>query len=218
MRDVKGQLFQDLRILFTFLGEKEKYELQETCTREGAVVLSAVTHNDPPHVIVTRRVGSPKYSAVLRRHPRTPVVSPEWIQSCVDQQKRVAYSQYGVGVCYGLKVCLSGFSTQDKAKLAALVQKEGGLHSASLTKQCTHLICASSEGEKYRFAQKHGIACVGPTWLTEGSKSGWCKEDTQYPVRNPVEMGLGKTLGGNHHHSLMSQYSSRDKMCVSACA
>lgn len=178
----KGGLFQDLRILFTSVSEKEKTSLQELCRGQGAAVLSTATPNDPPHVIVTRRVGSPKYLAVLRRHPRTPVVAPEWISNSLSSGKRIPYAQYSVGACYGLKVCLSGFQAQEKARLANLIQNNGGVHSPSLTKQCTHLVSNSCESEKYKFAQKYGIVCASAQWLTDSGQVGWCKDESQYPV------------------------------------
>lgn len=175
-------LFQDLRILFTFLSEKEKSSLVQICRDEGAVVLVSPKPNDPPHVIVTRRVGSPKYCAVLKRHARTPVVSPEWIENCMKVRRRIPYSQYAVGPCYGLKICLSGFNSQDKSALIRLIQEHGGTHSPSLTKQCTHLVAASSDSEKYVFARRHKIPCISKAWLRESVQSGWCKEESHYPV------------------------------------
>lgn len=188
----KGGLFQDLRILFTSVSEKEKTSLQELCRGQGAAVLSTATPNDPPHVIVTRRVGSPKYLAVLRRHPRTPVVAPEWISNSLSSGKRIPYAQYSVGACYGLKVCLSGFPAQEKARLANLIQNNGGVHSPSLTKQCTHLVSNSCESEKYKFAQKYGIVCASAQWLTDSGQVGWCKDESQYPVDGRSNSGVAQ--------------------------
>lgn len=179
-------LFRELRILFTSLSEKERSELENLCITGGGHVVTAITPNDPPHVVVTRRVGSPKYCNVLRKHPMTPVVSPEWIKNSLEQKKRLPYSQYAVGPCYGLKICLSGFSPEEKSKLAELVQKNGGTHSPSLTKHCTHLISTSKTSEKYVFAQKQGIACANAEWLVESIKGGWCRDTTPYPVKDSL--------------------------------
>lgn len=184
---MSGGLFQELRVLFTFLSEKEKNEIQSLCREHGGIVMSAITPNDPPHVVVTRRVGSPKYCSVLKRHPMTPVVSPEWIRTSVSEGRKVPYSQYAVGPCYGLKICLSGFFSEDKAKLADLVQESGGTHSASLTKHCTHLVSTSTSSEKYVFAQKHGIVCASAQWLTESIRGGWCRDSALYPVQDVSE-------------------------------
>lgn len=191
----KGALFQELRILFTFLGDRERKEYEVLCRDHGGIVLTTSTPNDPPHVVVTRRVGSPKYCSVLKKHPMTPVVSPEWIKNSIEVNKRIPYGQYSVGPCYGLRVCLSGFLAEEKEKLAGLIQKHGGAHSPSLNKHCTHLISTSRTSEKYLFAQKQGIVCVNVQWLVEGIKSGWCRDAAAYPVKDslPVESKDCKT-------------------------
>lgn len=182
----KTLLFRELKILFTSLSEKERRELECLCREGGGHVVVAITPNDPPHVVVTRRVGSPKYCNVLRKHPMTPVVSPEWMKRSLEQKKRLSYSQFTVGPCYGLKICLSGLHPEEKTKLAELVEKNGGSHSPSLTKHCTHLVSTSKTSEKYVFAQKQGIICASVEWLVESIKGGWCRDASSYPVKDDL--------------------------------
>jgi len=182
----KVLLFRELKILFTSLSEKERKDVQVLCRQGGGHVVSSITPNDPPHVVVTRRVGSPKYCSVLRKHPMTPVVSPEWMKASVEQKKRLPYAQFAVGPCYGLKICLSGFHPEEKAKLAGFVEKNGGTHSPSLTKHCTHLVSSSKSSEKYVFAEKQGIVCASVEWLLESIRGGWCKDTSSYPVKDDI--------------------------------
>ena len=179
-------LFREIKILFTSLSEKERKELEGLCRQGGGYVVAAITPNDPPHVVVTRRVGSPKYCSVLRKHPMIPVVSPDWMKTSVEQKKRLPYAQFAVGPCYGLKICLSGLHPEEKAKLAGYVEKNGGTHSPSLTRHCTHLVSSSKTSEKYVFAEKQGIVCASVEWLVESIKGGWCRDVSLYPVKDEI--------------------------------
>ncbi len=92
-------LFDNLRALFTSLGSSERRDLEEIWEQNGGKVVAAVTPNDPPHVIITRRVGSAKYVSLMRRHPNTHVVPPEWIRKSVEMKKKQPYSQVCIRMC-----------------------------------------------------------------------------------------------------------------------
>jgi hypothetical protein len=186
-----GLLFQELKALFTSLGSTERQDLEALWREHGGKVAGSVTPNDPPHVVVTRRVGSSKYISLMRRHPNTHVVSPEWIIKSVEQKKKVPYSQYRVGSLYGLKICLSGFDVDKKDQLARLISRNGGTHSPSLTKFCTHLVSTDKTTQKYKFASKHNIVCCSLDWLLESTtgRVPWCRDAAKYHVKDK-EMSL----------------------------
>ena len=179
-------LFDNLRALFTSLGSSERQELETIWEKNGGKVAGSVTPNDPPHVVITRRVGSAKYVSLMRRHPNTHVVPPEWIRKSVDMNKKQPYSQFRVGCLYGLRICLSGFDVDKKASLAELITRNGGTHSPSLTKFCTHLVSSDRKTQKYTFAMKHGIVCCSLDWLEESTtgRVKWCRDATKYPVKD----------------------------------
>jgi len=178
----KAGIMQDIRILCTSLRDKEKVNLQKIAAGQGAVVLSTATSNDPPHVIVTRRVGSPKYFSALRRNPRTPIVTPEWLTESVRKGQCLPFFDFAAGAFYGLIICFSGLPVAEKKALAKEVARLGGIHSPALSRECTHLVTVSTDSDKYKFAQNNKIPCLTPAWLTESAEAGWCQEERRYPV------------------------------------
>lgn len=99
--------------------------------------------------------------------------------------------QFRVGCLYGLKICLSGYDVDRKAMLADLISRNGGTHSPSLTKFCTHLVSNDKKTQKYTFAVKHGIVCCSLDWLVESTKGRvkWCRDATKYQVKD-MDMSL----------------------------
>jgi hypothetical protein len=70
--------------------------------------------------------------------------------------------------------------------LADLISRNGGTHSPSLTKFCTHLVSNDRKSQKYTFALKHGIVCCSLDWLVESTKGRvkWCRDATKYHVKD----------------------------------
>jgi len=179
-------ILQDLRVLITSVREREKGQLQKVAAEQGAVIVGAVTAHDPPHLIITRRVGSPKYFAALRLNAATPVVTPEWLAASVREGRRLTYAHHRAGAFHGLVICFSGLAVADKNKLAEAVTRGGGVHSPALSKDCTHLVTVSTDSDKYRFAQRYDIPCVKPEWLVASAAAGCCHEEKAYPVAPTV--------------------------------
>ena len=50
----------------------------------GGEVVAAVRASDPPHVVLTRSVRSPKYRGLMRVAPHTPVVTPDWLTASLQ--------------------------------------------------------------------------------------------------------------------------------------
>ena len=72
-----------------------------------------------------------------------------------------------------------------------MISRNGGTHSPSLTKFCTHLVSNDRKTQKYTFAVKHGIVCCSLDWLVESTKGRvkWCRDATKYQVKDK-EMSL----------------------------
>lgn len=117
-----AQLLQDMRILCTNLSDRERAYVQKLAQQQGAVCLATAAPHDPPHVLITRRAGSPKYTTVLRRNSATPVVIPEWLTDSVHAGRRLAYDKYAAGALLGLTVCFSGLPVPQKSSLAKEVR------------------------------------------------------------------------------------------------
>lgn len=66
-------------VLITAVQPRERDELARLVAQAGGESQTAFSVRDPPHVVVTRSVRSPKYRSLLRAHPHTPVVTPEWL-------------------------------------------------------------------------------------------------------------------------------------------
>src|SRR5271156_44034 len=86
---------------------------------------------------------------------------------------------------YGLHICLTNISArmpcqflqthkveEERKFIESNIQAHGGEYHPDLSRQCTHLICASSEGKKYEAAAKWNIACVGVEWLFQSIERG----------------------------------------------
>ena len=183
-------LLQSIQILVTGVLETEKRRLHTLAKSQGAVILSTANANDPPHVVITRMVGSPRYFTILRRNSNTPVVTPEWLSASVEQGTRLPYADYAAGVFQGLVICFSGLPISEKQELGDRVVIQGGKHSLSLDRQCTHLVTDSTESQKFIYAQHHGIICVTPSWVEDSLGAGRCLEPAKYIIAKPSQQQL----------------------------
>lgn len=71
-------------VLVTGVKTAEREEVARNVELCGGVCLSSFSTKDPPHLVVTRIVRSPKYRALLRAHPHTPVVTPDWLAASLQ--------------------------------------------------------------------------------------------------------------------------------------
>lgn len=72
------------RVLVTAVHQREREQVAERLVAAGAEVLSAFSIRDPPHLVITRSVRSPKYRTLMRAHPHTPAVTPDWLAASVQ--------------------------------------------------------------------------------------------------------------------------------------
>ena len=189
---VSSKILQDLRILCSSLHSSEREAIPELARKQGAVVLSVVSPVDPPHVLITRRVATAKYTLVRRINPHTPVVLPKWLTSSIDAGKVLPYEDFALGVFHGLNICFSGLSVDEKNKLANDVVSRGARHSPALSTKCTHLITVSTDSEKYKFAKAHKIPCLLPAWLEESIAEGYCLDERKYSIDKQSGSGANK--------------------------
>jgi len=208
-----GSLLQSIQILVTGVPEKEKRCLHDIAKSQGAVILSTANANDPPHVVITRTVGSPRYFTILKRNASIPIVTPEWLKFSIEQDTRLPYSDFAAGVFQGLVICFSGLSVPEKKEFSKHVESEGGRHSPVLDRTCTHLVTDSTHSDKFLYAQLHGIYTITPAWIEESLSAGRCIDPAKYLITKALpsqphsqqqnshlarQVSLQKTGGGQH--------------------
>lgn len=69
-------------------------------------------------------------------------------------------AQHSLPALSGTRISLTGFQADVKKRLAALIERGGGQHSAELSKDCTHLVAESTDSPKHRRARR-----LGAGWL-----------------------------------------------------
>ncbi|KAH7624662.1 putative DNA topoisomerase 2-binding protein 1 [Nannochloris sp. 'desiccata'] len=192
MTSSTGSLLQSIQILVTGVPEKEKRRLHDIAKSQGAVILSTANANDPPHVVITRTVGSPRYFTILKRNASIPIVTPEWLTCSIEKGTRLPYADFAAGVFQGLVICFSGLSVPEKKEFSKQVESQGGRHSPVLDRSCTHLVTDSTHSDKFIYAQLHGIYTITPAWIEESLSAGRCIDPAKYLISKPVS---------SQHHS-----------------
>ena len=72
------------------------------------------------------------------------------------------------------------------------IRSNGGDYHPDLSRQFTHLLCASPTGKKYEAALKWGIQCVGVEWLFQSIERGMSLEAKYFTVDiEPERRGEG---------------------------
>jgi topoisomerase (DNA) II binding protein 1 len=193
MTSSTGCLLQSIQILVTGVDEKEKRSLHDIAKSQGAVILSTANANDPPHVVIIRRVGTPRYFTILKRNASIPIVTPEWLTSSIEQGTRLPYADFAAGVFQGLVICFSGLSVPEKKEFSKHVESQGGRHSPVLDHRCTHLVTSSTQSDKFIYAQLHdSIRTITPAWFEESLSVGRYIDPAKYLITKPVS---------SQHHS-----------------
>jgi hypothetical protein len=72
------------------------------------------------------------------------------------------------------------------------IRSHGGIYHPDLSRQCTHLLCASASGKKYEAALKWGLNCVGVEWLFQSIERGMALDPKYYGLDiEPEKRGEG---------------------------
>ena len=93
------KLLEGYGILCTAVHSRERDELARQVVQWGGEFLSTFSVKDPPHLIITRSVRSPKYRALLRAHPHILAVTPEWLSSCAQAGAAAAAARLRIVCC-----------------------------------------------------------------------------------------------------------------------
>jgi DNA replication regulator DPB11 len=89
--------------------------------------------------------------------------------------------------------CPAELTVEDERKLIENeIRTHGGNYHPDLSRQCTHLLCASSSGKKYEAALKWGTHCVGVEWLSQSIERGMALESKYFGIDiEPERRGQG---------------------------
>lgn len=81
---------------------------------------------------------------------------------------------------------------EDRKLLESRIKSHGGTYHPDLSRQCTHLLCASASGKKYEAALKWGLNCVGVEWLFQSIERGMALDPKYYGLDiDPQKRGEG---------------------------
>ncbi|CAG9762704.1 unnamed protein product [Ceutorhynchus assimilis] len=95
------------------------------------------------------------------------VISPLAISVCLVEGKQIPKFNWPIlsVALYGCEVTCTQLPKNLKESIKEKVQLMGGSYSGDLTNSVTHLICGSSNSEKYRLAVEKGVLLMLPTWI-----------------------------------------------------
>ncbi|KDD76117.1 hypothetical protein H632_c348p0 [Helicosporidium sp. ATCC 50920] len=143
-------VFEGCRVLCTSVRHPERNELKDLILRHGGVlVIGEDILLNPPNVVVTRAVRSPKL-ALLQARRAVDVVSPSWVTLSAAAGKRLPTADFALPPLAGFVVCLSGFTKDEKDALEADIVSAGAQHQAALDRRCSHLVTCTDTSDKYR--------------------------------------------------------------------
>ena len=77
------------------------------------------------------------------------------------------------------------------------MESNGGEYRGDLTKEVTHLVVHSANGEKYRYAKQWGVQTVTIEWLEQSLERGMTLNELLYdPLMDPSERGQDAWVRG----------------------
>ncbi|XP_022896632.1 DNA topoisomerase 2-binding protein 1 isoform X2 [Olea europaea var. sylvestris] len=169
-----------VNILVSGFEKDEKVEIEKLVTAMGGVLQTRAS-SDVSFVIV-KNVLAQKYKWALN-NLKKPIVTINWLHQCWKEHRVVPQESYRVLPFSGLTICVSGIPADERRQMEKLVVQNGGKYSAELTKRCTHLICLTPEGDKYKVAKRWGhINIIARKWFDQSVLRRACLNEESYPV------------------------------------
>ena len=133
-------------------------------------------------------VKSQKYDVAIRKE--IPIYTEEWVEKLWDvgthenvraDDKR--FLRYACPALKGLIICVSQMARKDKDAIRKKIEAHGGIYSPVLDMEKTAiLITPTTSGDKYEYARKWQIPCVGPDWVLDSIDRGHCLPTASYRV------------------------------------
>lgn len=149
---------------------------------------------DVTHLLVGKN-GTEKYRYVARERPDICVLRPEWVEAVKEAWKEGGETdvhaleekhRYPTFAC--LRICVTGIiDTEERNRVASIVQENGAEYHGDLTKQVTHLIVAKPKGAKYTAMRTWGLPTVSVKWLEDSVRRQMSLEPRYYNPETPLE-------------------------------
>ena len=140
--------------------------------------------------LIVKRVGSQKYVAAKKLG--IPVLVMQWLIDCNVSKAYLPIKDYEAGPFYGLTICCTQISPEERYKLERTVIENGGKFEKHLDlDHITHLVAGSAEGDKYAAAKLWGLTVVNPSWVAD------CVSQKRWIVEQPymtIEGSSGKDV------------------------
>ncbi|XP_042476122.1 DNA topoisomerase 2-binding protein 1-A-like isoform X2 [Macadamia integrifolia] len=170
-----------VKVLASGFEKDEKVKIEKLVTAMGGVLQTKASMD--VNFVIARNVLAAKYkwaSNVLKK----PVVTISWLNQCWNEHRVVPQEPYRVPPFSGLTICTTRIPADERKELEKLVIQNGGKYSADLTKNCTHLVADTPEGDKYKVARKWGhIHIVTRKWVNQSIAKRACLGEESYPIQ-----------------------------------
>ncbi|KAL9449738.1 hypothetical protein AB3S75_011629 [Citrus x aurantiifolia] len=178
----------------------EKVKIEKLVTAMGGVLQTKATL-DVSFVIV-KNVLAAKYKWALNILKK-PIVTVNWLYQCWNEHRVVPQESYKVLPFSGLMICVTRIPADERKEMEKLIVQNGGKYSPELTKKCTHLICDTPEGDKFKVAKRWGhIHIINRKWFDQSMARRACLNEESYTVQDS-SVSSKKTVMG----SLTNQHS-----------
>lgn len=155
---------------------KVRAQLECALRALGAVVTRRLFSDT--HLVVCEDARSHKAQAA--RQANLPVVRAAWVLECLRSQRLPPlHAGAQLPILAGCVLTSTGLDATQRAHLAVLATSHGALYQASLTSDCTHVVCGpalSTAGvvaasPKCVAALQNHIAVVSPAWLLDSLRN-----------------------------------------------
>lgn len=191
---------EGIKVLASGFDVDEKVKIEKLVTAMGGVLQTKATL-DVSFVIV-KNVLAAKYKWALNILKK-PIVTVNWLYQCWNEHRVVPQESYKVLPFSGLMICVTRIPADERKEMEKLIVQNGGKYSPELTKKCTHLICDTPEGDKYKVAKRWGhIHIINRKWFDQSMSRRACLNEESYTVHGS-SVSSKKTVTG----SLTKQHS-----------
>ncbi|XP_024530554.1 DNA topoisomerase 2-binding protein 1 isoform X1 [Selaginella moellendorffii] len=131
--------------------------------------------------VIAKGVSSPAYQVACQQ--KKPVVGLSWLDLCSREHQLVPHRPHKLSPLSGLNICATQVPVDVRVRIAEAANQNGASYSPNLTKECTHLIATSPDGEKFLASKTWGtIKVVNQDWLWQSLASQVCLDEDLFPV------------------------------------
>jgi NAD-dependent DNA ligase len=143
-------IFSDATFCVTGVKSNEEQKIKQIIKFYGGKLSDNLTRH--VQLLLVRRVGSNKYKIAKKMNMNC--VHIQWLYDCDVSKRLLEHDSYKVKPFTGFYFSITGYPPDERFRLQQLITENGGTNCVNMTKnECTHLIAAAPEGQKYEFAK-----------------------------------------------------------------